>query len=102
MKRKKAESDQEGFVYFLQGTSSGWVKIGFTTDLKRRLRTQQGGSPEKLKYIGYMKGTKTDEKKLHKYFEHVRRRGEWFDANFFLMSFVCEKCNRDDLEKYNK
>lgn len=71
--------------YQLYAISSGdSVKLGFTSDLKGRLNDLQVGNSSKLtliwKYL--VKGSRQDavkaEKKLHKFCNEFRVRGEWF------------------------
>jgi hypothetical protein len=71
--------------YQLYAISSGdSVKLGFTSDLKGRLRSLQVGNSSKLKLTWkyLVKGSRQDavraEKKLHKFCSEFRVRGEWF------------------------
>ena len=71
------------YVYVI-GPDDGPIKIGFTNNLKTRLRTIQTGNPERIK-IHYSIEFKTEkdmraaEKKIHRTLAHKRKKGEWFD-----------------------
>jgi excisionase family DNA binding protein len=65
-------------VYFLGGCP-GYVKIGFTTELARRVAELQPGSPYRLELLAYLiNGTFADEKAYHRHFHSHRAEGEWF------------------------
>ena len=66
-----------GFVYFIYG--GGLVKIGYTkNDPRYRLKDLQAGSPILLSLLGYVEAPTWDERKLHRHFDALRVRGEWF------------------------
>jgi len=56
------------------------IKIGFTNDLRRRMRTLQTGNPLELKLLGWIVSDDDSEleRDLHQRFESRRSRGEWF------------------------
>ncbi len=63
----------EGTVYFLR--SGGYIKIGWTSDLQRRMRAY----PPDSELLASRPGTRKDEAALHKKFAHLRSHGrEWF------------------------
>lgn len=65
-------------VYFLTGIP-GYVKIGFTTDLGRRVQDLQPGSPIRLELVAYVPdGTPADEAAYHRKFHPHRVESEWF------------------------
>lgn len=76
-------------VYFLteegsQGVGPMRIKIGYSKDLKRRLRQMQTGNPDKLALMGEIRTRDEDqdrsvEASLHGYFSKQRlERSEWF------------------------
>jgi hypothetical protein len=67
-----------GFVYFIRGESGGPIKIGYTTDITKRLNTLQTGYPDTLKLLALVPGSTKDELILHEEFTEYRMRGEWF------------------------
>lgn len=75
---KRYNSDTTGFVYFIQGESGGPIKIGYTTDIERRLKDLQTGYPDILKLLMAFRGNQEYEKALHKQLQPYRLSGEWF------------------------
>lgn len=67
-----------GFIYFIQGESGGPIKIGYTTDIKKRLNSLQTGYPDTLVLLSIIPGNIEDEANLHSEFGEYRMRGEWF------------------------
>lgn len=78
----------EGFVYFIQSEQGGPIKIGSTTDTRKRLRELQTGSPTRLMLIGLVEGSEDYERELHRKFFHLRLEGEWFLNGPELIDFV--------------
>lgn len=76
------------YIYFIQ-SSEGPVKIGFSnSDPKLRLEYFQVGNPNELKLLGYIVGTRKQELNLHKQFEYLCIRGEWFKPDLVLLSHI--------------
>ncbi len=67
-----------GYVYVIGVTSGKAVKIGWTTDLYKRIRVNQVGSYEKLSYLAVMRGSQKAEARIHRRLSRHRIRGEWF------------------------
>lgn len=65
-----------GYVYAIE--CGDLVKIGFSTDPKKRLRILSTGAPEACKLIGYAEGTIRHETEIHFLAAKERVRGEWF------------------------
>jgi len=94
-----------GGVYFVLDEFSNAMKIGKADNLEKRLAGLQTGNPRILKISYFIKckssgHSNTIEKKLHKFFEHLHIRGEWFDYNkeeFEL--FFKENVNYEPKEK---
>lgn len=78
-----------GNIYFLQVGVDGPIKIGFTkSDIKRRVRAIQCGSPHVLRWIGFYPGTRADEAHAHLLLQNSRCRAEWFYPTLEVLSFV--------------
>lgn len=84
-----------GVVYFVQ--SGDLVKIGFSTDLRKRLKTLQTACPRPIVLLHRFQGTRDDEKRVHRRFSHLRMRGEWFAPDVVLMEFVMSKPLAEDI-----
>ncbi len=81
-----------GYVYFIQIISSGEIKIGYSTNVKKRMNGLQTAIPEKIKLLGFFAGDKQKEKELHKKFKHLRIKGEWFKCDASIIDLI-NSCN---------
>lgn len=75
-------------IYFIQSRDAGPIKIGYTTDIKRRLSALQLAHPEKIKVLACTDGTRETEAELHKKFSSARIRGEWFKCTDDLIRHI--------------
>jgi hypothetical protein len=70
-------------VYFTYQLESGRnaLKIGYSSDIWRRLKELQTGNPSKLQIVGWILAhdERSLERDLHKKFASYRRGGEWFE-----------------------
>jgi len=83
-------------IYFIR--SEGFVKIGHTTNrVKWRLKELQTGNPAKLELLGFVKGNRHDEYRLHELFGRLRHRGEWFRLDPELEDYIKAVSGRPDL-----
>jgi hypothetical protein len=67
-----------GCVYFIQGESGGAIKVGFSTELAKRLSQLQTGFPDTLRLLLAIPGTQDREKAIHKRLSKYWLRGEWY------------------------
>lgn len=72
---------EPGWIYFVEG--GGLVKIGRTTNLKRRLARLRTLSPVPIRLIFAVRSTKPleHERELHDTFSAWRHHGEWFSLS---------------------
>lgn len=76
-------------VYFIQGELTGLIKIGWTVKaIKHRLIGHQTGSPDLLKVLKTVNGSRNYESHLHETFKHLAVRGEWFKPEEDLLRFI--------------
>ena|SRR5690625_3621879 len=75
--------NRPGLVYFIQFADR--VKIGFTTDLATRLNHLPHD-----RILATMPGSFSDEQRLHRTFEHLNVRGEWFSMGDDLMDYIAQ------------
>jgi hypothetical protein len=77
-------------IYFVQ--EIGWfrsrVKIGYTSDVKRRLEQLRGASPSELKAVLVLPGDMQTEVIYHERFAQYRLHGEWFKFGLKLRLFI--------------
>jgi hypothetical protein len=91
------ETPYGNVVYFIQPECGGPIKIGYSSDVRRRIEEFQPGCPYKLKPLLCVRGgTIFDEKKLHRKFEKHRLHGEWFKPVPEIFEFI------EELEKHGK
>lgn len=67
-----------GIVYLIQ--QNKFLKIGFTTDLEKRLKDYQTHNAN-FELLYSIQGTRSLEKGLHNKFNHFRYNNEWFFYN---------------------
>lgn len=69
----------EGFVYIISPAESSTVKIGTSMDVPARLRSMQTSHPQLLIARWTCQGNVELESFLHRRFDPIRVKGEWFD-----------------------
>ncbi len=70
-----------GFVYCIGRDVAGAVKIGWSRDPEQRLAQLQTASPDTLRILAILPGSKNVEHGLHEVFGDCAIRGEWFDSS---------------------
>lgn len=75
-------------VYFVQSGLEGPIKIGASSNVKQRLVDLQMGSPQPLKLLAQVRGSKREEREVHRRFAHLRVRGEWFSPAAELIEYI--------------
>ncbi|EQB4340337.1 GIY-YIG nuclease family protein [Clostridium botulinum] len=88
-------NNKSGTVYFILDTSANLVKIGFSRNLKRRIK-QLETSNCNLKLIYKIENCSMDyEQNLHKFFEVERIKNEWFTYSDSIKEWI----KRDRIRK---
>lgn len=67
---------KKGWIYFIQ--AGDFVKIGYATNIKVRIKGLETGSPVELVLLRQERGNMDDEARYHKQFADLHVRGEWF------------------------
>lgn len=83
---KRAVSVPAGITYFIRAGDS--IKIGFASNLKRRLGGLQSSHHEPLEVLAAVSAADVDEYQTHQRFAHLRIRGEWFRSEPELLSYI--------------
>lgn len=92
-KRKGIRPEREGIIYFIHAPEVGRIKIGITMKpLGHRLTGLIGQSPCDLEILGWMEGTLSIEKGLHKKFMKHKHHCEWFNACQEILDFIRIHC----------
>jgi hypothetical protein len=81
-------SREDGFVYFIQGQTTGLIKIGFAVNPQKRIKILATGCTEHLKILCVQPGTRDHERRAHEKFAHLRQKGEWFLPGKPLLAFI--------------
>jgi len=82
-------------IYFIQA-ENGLIKIGYTYNVRHRLRGLRACSPLKLELLLVLDGDRISEKAFHKRFAKDRKHGEWFFPSVELLSFIDQSINPPD------
>ena len=77
-------------IYF--AVSGNYVKIGQTTEIKKRIQTLSVSCPEGIKLIGVIQYG--DEKQTHRDLNHLRIKGEWFKYSPEISKYILENGGR--------
>lgn len=77
-----------GSVYFIQARTLGLIKIGYSSDVKKRIETLQTGCPDEIDLLRTIPGSVELERAIHGRFAASRVRGEWFTPSAELMQFI--------------
>jgi len=64
------------------------IKIGYTTNLRSRLRSLRTATPKELRVLLVIPGTHDDEQELHRKFEAYRVGREWFSRCDAITEFI--------------
>ena len=70
------------YVYAIRNKHTGRIKLGISENPERRLKELQIGNDCELELLAYREAANRfkDEKAIHNKHQHLRVRGEWFDA----------------------
>lgn len=81
---------ESGSVYFLQGISTGLIKIGTSQygRISTRISSIKTDSPDPLRLIRLLPGGHRFETALHYYFDECHSHGEWYFPSPGLFAFI--------------
>ena len=70
-------------VYFAQlQNADGFIKVGFSRNIHRRIRSLEQGMPYSMKLIAFLPGDMADEQRIHKALKRAdvepELKGEWY------------------------
>lgn len=85
--RLRCRGEEKRKTYLIKDSSNGLYKIGYSSEPYFREKTLQSEKP----IIKMVKVWDKDiESELHKEFNHVRVRGEWFSLNKVQVERICK------------
>lgn len=73
-------------VYFI--LAGDYIKVGFSTNPHKRIKSMQTGSPFVLVMLADIPGSKDDEQEIHRMFPDLHVRGEWFRDDPRIRAFI--------------
>lgn len=79
-------------IYFIQDGDDGPIKIGYSSEVEKRVQALVTSSHKNLKILFAMGGDMDKEKELHDLFDFAHKKGEWFWPVKSLVAFI-ESCN---------
>lgn len=81
------------WVYFaLQESIEPLIKIGITTNIKKRLRGLSTANGFDVRLLGFRAGDIVLERALHAQFADHRVRGEWFKPCKAIKDYIAQNC----------
>lgn len=78
----------DGLVYFALAADLGKVKIGTSRWPDIRIREIQTCCPVRVEYVFFLEGGRPMERHVHRLFQHLRCRGEWFSYTDEIQRFM--------------
>jgi hypothetical protein len=77
-----------GFVYFIQPTGGGLIKIGTAVRPRTRIDDLRRMSAVSLRILRITHGGRKLEQEAHHFFARERRHGEWFEPSPRLLAWI--------------
>lgn len=87
-RRDSIAAHRSSVVYIMQRDSDGAFKIGWSSDIARRLTELRVKGRCEVALVAAFPGGKTDENRLHARFESDRISGEWYRSSEGIRSFI--------------
>lgn len=84
----RADPDLKQLVYFAWADTTTLVKIGYTANIDRRLRSLQNGSATPLHLLELVQGGPLTEAAYHGLLDPHRAHGEWFEWSDKLFALI--------------
>lgn len=92
----------DGWIYFISTPYSGAVKIGWTENPPKRLSVYAAHNAAPVGVLLLFRGSRDDERALHRRFSEYRYRAEWFRLDGELLEACCSAVNAMSIfERYH-
>ena len=75
-------------IYFIQNELTKNIKIGYSNDPEKRIKSLKTSIPENISILKVINGSRIEEKQIHKMFDKYRITGEWFYENKEILEFI--------------
>ena len=89
-------------IYFIQGERTRLIKIGYTTNVKKRIKGLITQNSEKLIFLKAVSGDLKTEQLIHQKFKSFNCHNEWFYPMFTLVNFIKLINTKEDMEELLK
>lgn len=70
----------QAFIYFIRGVGAAPVKVGFSIDVRQRMRELRTGNPYPLELLFVVPADRSLETTFHRELRGDRMEGEWFSG----------------------
>jgi len=87
------------FLYLFHDEFQNLLKIGFTESPSRRFKEIRNSNNNPIKFIGYFKGSKTNEAILHHKWRALNAKLEWFEYSEEIIDYFT---GHPDFVKWDK
>lgn len=84
-------------IYFVQTNDNAHIKIGYASNVEKRMAALQTGAPRGVKLLATMPGDKQVERAVHERFARLRGHGEWFDTDRAIIELAMQAALLDGL-----
>lgn len=78
-------------IYFVQAEEHGFIKIGTTSNMRKRYDQLKKSVGWDLTLLGMMEGGFNEEQAIHRRFTAFRAVGEWYNDDPAVMDYI--ECN---------
>jgi len=97
--RTRKRPPKSGFIYVMRDNHCDRIKIGFSKNPTYREATLQAQKPD-IELVFQVKGTISDERRIHEYFNDHRIRGEWFSVSAeivmeYIKTVFCDRFHKN-------
>jgi hypothetical protein len=86
-------------IYFVLAEGLERCKIGFSLEPKTRMYALGTSSPVSLEFLGAIEGSKEDEKVLHRIFDWLKIKGEWYKYTSPLVEFIQFSLKKGEIDR---
>jgi hypothetical protein len=75
-------------IYVIVDETETCCKIGYSANPKKRCQDIQTSIPFNVELVIAVDGTIQDEKQVHRRFDHLRMKGEWFEYEDTIVKYL--------------
>lgn len=79
-----------GWIYVLETDDIPYFKLGYATDLGKRISDLATGLPFDVEIRMFVGATQDEERQCHRLLRPYRKKGEWYCASPAVIAFVTD------------